>query len=235
MSNFSHRRSPRDYDLPKCKVCFIGAAGVGKTSIVKRLVYDRFEIYEESTIGASFMCKESKEQGVAIEIWDTAGQERYLGMLKMYYRDAQVIVAVVSVEQKERTMEYMISQLQRTLTEIVRNTKETKHFIVLINKIEKDEFSVKEMLADRMHEIMTNLRKGHRGYDFTHTVMMVSAATNENFKEFTDELFKKARKHHLVKRPDDTNIIRLSRSRRRYPTQTHTSMKDKMKQCCRIS
>jgi GTPase SAR1 family protein len=42
---------------PAVKVVLIGNSGAGKTSLAQRFVYDKFNVYSESTIGASFFTK----------------------------------------------------------------------------------------------------------------------------------------------------------------------------------
>lgn len=64
------------------KSVFLGCVGVGKSSIVQRMVWNRFNGDHQSTIGAAF----SKVGNV--EIWDTAGQERFKSIVPMYIRNA---------------------------------------------------------------------------------------------------------------------------------------------------
>lgn len=42
---------------PAIKVVLLGNSGAGKTSIAQRFVYNKFNHYSESTIGASFFTK----------------------------------------------------------------------------------------------------------------------------------------------------------------------------------
>ena len=70
------------------KVVLLGAADAGKSSIVLRLVDDK---YPESTVGLAFASLRLEDGGVrrVIGIWDTAGQERYEALAPMYDRNAQ--------------------------------------------------------------------------------------------------------------------------------------------------
>ena len=70
------------------KVIIVGDTTVGKTSILFRYVYDKFEENMSSTFGAGFKCKEVKVNDldtIKLNIWDTAGQEKYNALTKMYY------------------------------------------------------------------------------------------------------------------------------------------------------
>lgn len=74
------------------KLVMLGTSTVGKTSIVNRVVRDRFNIHEHYTIGAAYNQLQLPKQNV--EIWDTAGQERYLSLAPMYYRKANIVLLV---------------------------------------------------------------------------------------------------------------------------------------------
>ena len=65
------------------KVVLLGCTAVGKSSIMKRLTEDIFDLCEESTIGAAFYTKRYPGN-VSLQLWDTAGQERYASLAPMY-------------------------------------------------------------------------------------------------------------------------------------------------------
>ena len=87
----------------KCKVVFLGAAGVGKTSLLSRLMYDDFNKDYNTTIGVDFFMKPVQVQGrtVTLQIWDTAGQERFKSLVPTYIRDSNVAVIVYDVSNEE--------------------------------------------------------------------------------------------------------------------------------------
>ena len=84
------KSDPRMTDLPKphilqqgknskrelLKIIVLGAANVGKTSMMKRYITDRFIAERRPTVGADFMTKKLKVEGtdVILQLWDTAGQ-----------------------------------------------------------------------------------------------------------------------------------------------------------------
>ncbi|XP_060644715.1 ras-related protein Rab-5A-like isoform X3 [Drosophila nasuta] len=82
------------------KVVILGAAVVGKSSLVLRFVKGKFHEYQESTIGAAFFTQTIciKDTVVKFEIWDTAGQERYHSLAPMFYRGAQAAVVVYDIQ-----------------------------------------------------------------------------------------------------------------------------------------
>ena len=59
------------------KFIVIGDTGVGKTSLIGRLIENRFDPNHEFTVGVEYATKTIGINGKAIklQIWDTAGQE----------------------------------------------------------------------------------------------------------------------------------------------------------------
>ncbi|KAJ6238976.1 ras and ef-hand domain-containing protein [Anaeramoeba flamelloides] len=82
------------------KIVLLGDSGVGKTCFVHKLVYDRFNSQEPSTMGASFLKKTYETKGNKIyefAIWDTAGQERFDSLATFYTRDAGCGIIVFDI------------------------------------------------------------------------------------------------------------------------------------------
>lgn len=76
------------------KVVSYGEFGIGKTSLIQRLLKGTFDTYSPSTIGASYSVWIPHGMGdlVKIGMWDTAGQERFNSLLPMYTRNADAII-----------------------------------------------------------------------------------------------------------------------------------------------
>lgn len=78
------------------KVVVVGDSGVGKSSVLNRLVRQKFDYGQESTIGAAFWTHSyhipTTNQICVFEIWDTAGQERYRALVPMYFRGSSVLL-----------------------------------------------------------------------------------------------------------------------------------------------
>ena len=84
-------------DLLEYKIITIGDSNVGKTSILRRFVYNVFDSDTSSTIGLSFSFKDvtlKNGQKVKLKLVDTAGQERYQGLTKSYYRNTDGVLIV---------------------------------------------------------------------------------------------------------------------------------------------
>jgi small GTP-binding protein len=97
-----------DDDLMKVKVCFIGDAGVGKTSLIKRFVLDVFDDRYIATIGTKVTKKivdvegEPGEPKVMMLIWDIMGQKGFRELLReAYFFGAHGAIAVCDLTNKE--------------------------------------------------------------------------------------------------------------------------------------
>lgn len=91
--------SAMDASGKKIKAVFLGDTGVGKTSILNRLVERDFNADQLSTIGGQNETLEKYYQGTSlkVDIWDTAGQERYRALTPLYIRGAKIAVVVFSL------------------------------------------------------------------------------------------------------------------------------------------
>ena len=91
----------------KAKVCLIGEAAVGKTSLIRRYVENAFDDRYVSTLGSKVSLKKlwltsrsgsSKSLEVQLSIWDLIGERSYLDSLHQeYLKGAQGIIAVCDV------------------------------------------------------------------------------------------------------------------------------------------
>ena len=83
------------------KIITLGDSGVGKTSIIRRYVYNDFDMNNMSTIGLNFAFKDvTLKNGVKIKlkIIDTAGQEKYRSLSRNYIKNAEGVLFVFSYE-----------------------------------------------------------------------------------------------------------------------------------------
>ena len=83
----------------KCKVVFLGAAGVGKTSLINRFMNNEFSKDYKTTVGIDFLTKpiQVQDHTVNLQIWDTAGQERFRSLVPSYIRGSDIAVIVYDV------------------------------------------------------------------------------------------------------------------------------------------
>lgn len=89
--------------LSKYKLVFLGDQSVGKTSIITRFMYDKFDVNYQPTIGIDFLSKTMylEDRTVRLQLWDTAGQERFRSLIPSYIRDSSVAVIVYDVSNRQ--------------------------------------------------------------------------------------------------------------------------------------
>ncbi len=93
----------------KAKVCLVGDASVGKTSLARRYVLDQFADHYISTLGAKVTKKEVRLDDpkgggplvVDLTIWDVMGTPSFRELLReAYFRDAQGVLAVADLTRR---------------------------------------------------------------------------------------------------------------------------------------
>ena len=92
----------------KFKILLMGAAGVGKTSLLHRFVDDMFNDDYAATIGAQFLTKnvnlglkDLEDDEVKLIIWDLAGQKRYYDLRTTFYRGAHGALLIFDLTRHE--------------------------------------------------------------------------------------------------------------------------------------
>lgn len=92
------------------KILILGGQGVGKTSIIKRYLNDKFDINETSTLSMSYVGKliELDNKKIQLNIWDTIGQEKYRSISKLFLNETKIVVLVYSItsEQSFNELDY---------------------------------------------------------------------------------------------------------------------------------
>jgi small GTP-binding protein len=160
---------PTNVDLVK-KVCLIGDPGVGKTSLIRRFVQDRFSDDYLSTIGAK-VTKKEKLIDVAQEdlrihlvlmIWDVAGQKEYQQFHEMYLKGMEGVLAVCDLS-RQNTFERLQNAMQ-----LVEKHAGSIPMVFLLNKadlvdLEKvDLRSVNALAAKKAIPVLpTSAKTGH--------------------------------------------------------------------------
>jgi len=102
----------------KKKICLIGAFGVGKTSLVQRFVYNRFDESYLSTIGVRVAQKDIEAEGegrtLRMLIWDIEGYEAGNPIVKNYYLGAAggILVGDVSRPDTFSDLSRLLSQFK---------------------------------------------------------------------------------------------------------------------------
>ena len=89
-------------NVARHKIIFVGDAGVGKTTIISRIMDNPFNDAYEPSIGVDFMSKNITFRGtnIKLQMWDTAGQEKYKGLIPSYVRNSSIVFLIYDVSVK---------------------------------------------------------------------------------------------------------------------------------------
>jgi len=94
-------------DFIKRKILLLGDASVGKTSVIRRFVVDKFSDDYITTIGTKVTKKDLRlEQGsrtvdLTMMIWDVLGQKGYKGIQESAFRGARGVILVFDLTRPE--------------------------------------------------------------------------------------------------------------------------------------
>ena len=85
------------------KILLIGDSFVGKTSLLLKYCDGEFPEAHMATIGVEFKDKiiSLDQKQIKLQIWDTSGQERFRSITQNFYRNADGILFVFDVTNKE--------------------------------------------------------------------------------------------------------------------------------------
>ncbi|KAL3892670.1 MAG: hypothetical protein SGPRY_014903, partial [Prymnesium sp.] len=102
---------------PSAKAVLCGDTGVGKTSLLARLVTNQFTS-SRATIGVDLQTQMIPLPGgenLKLQIWDTAGQEQFHSLTSSYFRRAHAVLLVYDVNEEEsfKSLLRWISEVDR--------------------------------------------------------------------------------------------------------------------------
>jgi len=163
------------------KILTIGESGVGKTSILRRFVENKFLKTHLATIGIDFKTKNLNidNQDIKLKIWDTAGQERFRNITTQYYKGADGIVLVYDV-----TDEASYEKIREWMEQILSNTQKEEIGLVLLgNKCDMEPRNVTEEQGNKM--------AGELGINYFETSALSGQGINDAFEQLTRDIMKK--------------------------------------------
>jgi len=148
------------------KMVILGDSSVGKSSIVSRLLQNRFNENIQHTIGASYTIynKIINDTTIRFEIWDTAGQEKYNAITPLYYRKANIAIFVYDL-----TDTNTFEKAKQWVDEIKHNN-ETSLYVFVANKY--------DIINDENHHL---IKEGHLYAENNNMMFFIaSAKTGKN-------------------------------------------------------
>lgn len=164
---------PSDFTM-QSKIVLLGATHTGKTSILRRLVFNRFSDEVMPTLGAGLNTFDHcfGDRSIRLNIWDTAGQENYRSLARIYYRDARAAVIVFDVTSKDS-----FNDIDYWLGELDSSTQFGHYIIILGNKID---LKGKRVITEEQGKTKAE-RSGATYYE-------VSALTGEGVKKIFETI-----------------------------------------------
>jgi len=165
--------------LNEAKVLFVGDGGVGKTSIINRLLFNCYNEQEDKTEGIeikNFVFQKNKEK-IKLNFWDFGGQEIMHSTHQFFLTNRSLYILLWDARQEDRygLVEYWL--------ELIQSFGGDSPILVVTNKIDENSASLDE-------EFLRNKYKNIKGF---HKI-----SCKENWK--IDEL-KKAIKEESLKLP----------------------------------
>lgn len=82
------------------KIVLVGNQSVGKTSLIERIVHNKYNNIDVPTIGVEFQAKIftiSNGKRIKCQVWDTAGQEAFAPIIKTYFRGSAGVMVCFDV------------------------------------------------------------------------------------------------------------------------------------------
>ena len=92
--------SKDEQNIEEFKIILLGNSGVGKTSILERYAYNRFNEELLATLGLNFITEQvtlDNFKRIELKIWDTAGQEKFRSLSKSYFRNVDAVLFVFAI------------------------------------------------------------------------------------------------------------------------------------------
>ena len=145
------------------KICLLGEANVGKTSLVYRFIKNMFKEDFKSTLGVNLLKKDVEIEGkvVSTQIWDLGGQESFKSLRKLYLQGAHGALIIYD-STKKITFEKVEEWVQN-----FRDTRENEPLLLIGNKIDlKSKIKVDEKEArefaekNKMTFLLTSAKTG---------------------------------------------------------------------------
>ncbi len=92
---------PKSYDF-FIKTILVGDPGVGKTSVINRIIDDEFQDIYSATIGLDLKSKQIKKDNrvIKLDLWDTAGQEKFRSISSIHYKGADIIMCIFDLQNR---------------------------------------------------------------------------------------------------------------------------------------
>ena len=160
--------------LNECKLIFVGDGGVGKTSLMQRLVFNNFNDDEKTTHGINKISWDEiqSEEGdkIKVNLWDFGGQHIQHSLHQFFFTQRVMYVLVLNPRNDEKAV-YWLEQIDKL-------GKGSEILIVYNWKDEKDKEA----------NYLNNFHEFRKKYPKLPDPFIVSCKTNSGIHEFKNKL-----------------------------------------------
>jgi small GTP-binding protein len=158
------------------KICLLGEANVGKTSLVYRFIENKFRENYKSTLGVNLLKKDMNIKGygeVVAQVWDLGGQESFKSLRKLYLEGANGALLIFDVTQS-KSFEKLRDWIQD-----FKSARENEPVILIGNKNDlKDKIQISNKDALQIAK------------EFDMKFISTSAKTGNNVEEAFNQMIK---------------------------------------------
>ena len=194
------------------KILFLGESGVGKTSIFKRYLYNKFDEAMGSTIGVELDTKiiNYKNKEYSITLFDTTGQERFKSITQSYYHMGEGYFVVFDLTNKNS-----LTAIDEWIGSIQEYTKNPK-IIILGNKDDLKKIRIQEEFINNQLEKYKNI-----------TYIKKKKKKNHNIKEAIEKMIDLLENKNNNEKAHEENNVKISLSKKSFQAK-----KQKNEKCC---
>ena len=138
-------------NLPECeqydksiKVIILGDSNVGKSSLINRLINNKF-VELSNTLSIEYHSYITSINGykIRMQIWDTAGQEKFNSLVTNYYKGSDVAIFVYSIDTEES-----FKNIERWYKLLKENNENSINILIGNKSDKKDEKTVSYEIAE---------------------------------------------------------------------------------------
>ena len=131
------------------KLLLLGDSSVGKTCIINKYIFNKFEESHLSTLGIDYMDKlvEYKNYKIKLQIWDTSGEEKYRSITKNFYKNADGLFVIFDL-----TNEDSFNHVKNWINEAKDNKSDIKMILIGNKSDSEDERKVDKDRALKFSE-----------------------------------------------------------------------------------
>jgi len=162
------------------KVVIIGDSGVGKTAIMNRYLFDKYDPESMPTLGSSMQSRQVDVAGegvIKLTLWDTAGQEKFKSLTRMYFQDAEAALIVYDV-----TFRQSFENAKKWVEDLRDNANVSDILLCIVGNKSDDTANIQVQLQEA-HEFAQSVK--------AEIIRETSAKDNAGVQELFNEVAKK--------------------------------------------